>query len=175
MGRLCAGQTVQADKGVQPFSIQRNPRELLILSNPFLQGTFQPDPLDAFLIYEPEKAAYPGPNIPGQGGAARTYGLRRVRRAIPESDAEHLRRTGREKGTLRPEKCWAAHEDPLSPQEGARTRRRGALPVCRPMEEWDYAEGAVIKGDIRHFFQTSATTASKAALAKRSKTGASWS
>lgn len=35
------------------------------------------------------------------------------------------------------------------------------------MEEWDYAEGWVIKGDIRHFFQSIDHQRLKAALEPR--------
>ena len=45
-------------------------------------------------------------------------------------------------------------------------RRAAGLPH-RPMEESDCAEGAVIKGDIRHFFQSIDHDRLKAALAKR--------
>ena len=45
-------------------------------------------------------------------------------------------------------------------------RRAAGLPY-RPMEEWDYAEGWVIKGDIRHFFQSIDHRRLKAALEPR--------
>ena len=45
-------------------------------------------------------------------------------------------------------------------------RKAAGLPH-RPMEEWDYAEGWVIKGDIRHFFQSIDHRRLKAALEPR--------
>ena len=45
-------------------------------------------------------------------------------------------------------------------------RKAAGLPP-RPMNEWDYADGAVIKGDIRHFFQSIDHDRLKAVLAER--------
>ena len=56
----------------------------------------------------------------------------------------------------------------FAPQKGAdeAARKAAGLPH-RPMEEWDYAEGWVIKGDIRHFFQSIDHRRLKAALEPR--------
>ena len=49
---------------------------------------------------------------------------------------------------------------------GVSGQKAAGLPH-RPMEEWDYAEGWVIKGDIRHFFQSIDHRRLKAALEPR--------
>lgn len=142
--------------------------ELLILSKSLLQGTFQPDPLDAFYIYEPKKRLIQAPTFrdkvvqhaitdnivyselarsftlntyAAQYGKGTHYGLEMLER--------HMRRHFLQKK--------AADEA---------ARRAAGLPP-RPMEEWDYAEGAVIKGDIRHFFQSIDHERLKAALRER--------
>ena len=141
--------------------------ELLILSKSLLRGTHQPDPLDAFLIYEPKKRLIQAPTFrdkvvqhaltdfivydelsrsltlntyAAQYGKGTHYGLKMLEQHMR---THFLRRKGADEAA----------------------RRAAGLPY-RPMEEWDYADGAVIKGDIRHFFQSIDHGRLKAALAE---------
>ncbi len=142
--------------------------ELLILSKSLLQGKIEPDPLKAFLIFEPKKRLIHAPSFrdkvvqhamtdeviydalspsfslttyAAQYGKGTHFGLDMLE--------HHLRRYFLQK-------------------KGAdeQARREAGLPY-RPMEEWDYADGAVIKGDIYHFFQSIGHDRLKVALAKR--------
>ena len=141
-------------KSTAPFEYSAI-EELLILSKSLLQGTHQPDPLDAFYIYEPKKRLIQAPTFrdkvvqhaltdyivydelarsftlntyAAQYGKGTHYGLEMLKRHMR---AYFLRRKGADEAA----------------------RKAAGLPH-RPMEEWDYAEGWVIKGDIRHFFQS---------------------
>lgn len=142
--------------------------ELLILSKSLSQGNHTPDPLDAFLIYEPKKRLIQAPSF-------RDKVVQRAENDFviyPELSPSLTRNTyaaQRGKGT---------HQGVEHLAENMRTyflRRKGAdeaarkaagLPY-RPVEEWDYADGAVIKGDVRHFFQSIDHERLKRALAER--------
>ena len=142
--------------------------ELLILSKSLSQGNHTPDPLDAFLIYEPKKRLIQAPSF-------RDKVVQRAENDFviyPELSPSLTRNTyaaQRGKGT---------HQGVEHLAENMRAyflRRKGAdeaarkaagLPY-RPTEEWDYADGAVIKGDVRHFFQSIDHERLKRALAER--------
>lgn len=142
--------------------------ELLILSKSLSRGNHTPDPLDAFLIYEPKKRLIQAPSF-------RDKVVQRAENDFviyPELSPSLTRNTyaaQRGKGT---------HQGVEHLAENMRTyflRRKGAdeaarkadgLPY-RPMEEWDYADGAVIKGDVRHFFHSIDHERLKRALAER--------
>ena len=133
-----------------------------------MQGKYHPDALDAFYIHEPKKRLIQAPSFrdkvvqhamtdfivydelsrsftlntyAAQYGKGTHYGL--------ELLSEHMRTY-----FLRRK---AADEA---------ARKAAGLPY-RQMEEWDYADGAVIKGDIRHFFQSIDHDKLKTALAAR--------
>lgn len=154
-------------KSTAPFEYSAI-EELLILSKSLLQGTHQPDPLDAFYIYEPKKRLIQAPTFrdkvvqhaltdyivydelarsftlntyAAQYGKGTHYGLEMLKRHMR---TYFLRRKGADEAA----------------------RKAAGLPH-RPMEEWDYAEGWVIKGDIRHFFQSIDHRRLKAALEPR--------
>lgn len=154
-------------KSTAPFEYSAI-EELLILSKSLLQGTHQPDPLDAFYIYEPKKRLIQAPTFrdkvvqhaltdyivydelarsftlntyAAQYGKGTHYGLEMLKRHMR---TYFLRRKGADEAA----------------------RKAAGLPH-RPMEEWDYAEGWVIKGDIRHFFQSIDHQRLKAALEPR--------
>ena len=154
-------------KSTAPFEYSAI-EELLILSKSLLQGTHQPDPLDAFYIYEPKKRLIQAPTFrdkvvqhaltdyivydelarsftlntyAAQYGKGTHYGLEMLKRHMR---TYFLRRKGADEAA----------------------RKATGLPH-RPMEEWDYAEGWVIKGDIRHFFQSIDHRRLKAALEPR--------
>ena len=154
-------------KSTAPFEYSAI-EELLILSKSLLQGTHQPDPLDAFYIYEPKKRLIQAPTFrdkvvqhaltdyivydelarsftlntyAAQYGKGTHYGLEMLKRHMR---TYFLRRKGTDEAT----------------------RKAAGLPH-RPVEEWDYAEGWVIKGDIRHFFQSIDHRRLKAALEPR--------
>lgn len=142
--------------------------ELLILSKSLLQEKYQPDPLDAFFIFEPKKRLIQAPSFrdkvvqhaqndfvvypelsrsmtlntyAAQYGKGTHFGLAMLGQHMR---THFLRRKGADEAA----------------------RKAAGLPY-RPMEEWDYADGAVIKGDIRHFFQSIDHERLKRALAKR--------
>lgn len=154
-------------KSTAPFEYSAI-EELLILSKSLLQGTHQPDPLDAFYIFEPKKRLIQAPTFrdkvvqhaltdyivydelarsftlntyAAQYGKGTHYGLEMLKRHMR---TYFLRRKGADEAA----------------------RKAAGLPH-RPMEEWDYAEGWVIKGDIRHFFQSIDHRRLKAALEPR--------
>ena len=141
-------------KSTAPFEYSAI-EELLILSKSLLQGTHQPDPLDAFYIYEPKKRLIQAPTFrdkvvqhaltdyivydelarsftlntyAAQYGKGTHYGLEMLKRHMR---TYFLRRKGADEAA----------------------RKAAGLPH-RPMEEWDYAEGWVLKGDFSKFFYT---------------------
>lgn len=142
--------------------------ELLILSKSLLQGTHQPDPLDAFLIYEPKKRLIQAP----------TFRDKVVQHALTDCIVyDELSRSltlntyaaQYGKGTHYGLKMLERHMRTYFLRNKAAdeaARKAAGLPY-RPMEEWDYANGAVIKGDIRHFFQSIDHDRLKAVLAER--------
>lgn len=142
--------------------------ELLILSKSLLRGTFQPDPLDAFLIYEPKKRLIQAP----------TFRDKVVQHALTDYVVYAELSRSLTRNTYAAQVGKGVHFGLEMLERHMRTyflrkkgadeaaRRAAGLPP-RPMEEWDYAEGAVIKGDIRHFFQSIDHDRLKAALTKR--------
>ena len=142
--------------------------ELLILSKSLLQGTFQPDPLDAFLIYEPKKRLIQAPTFRDkvvQHALTDYVVYDELSRSLTRNTYAAQVGKGVHFGLKMLEQHMRTH---FLRKKGAdeAARRAAGLPH-RPMEEWDYAEGAVIKGDIRHFFQSIDHDRLKAALAKR--------
>ena len=142
--------------------------ELLILSKSLLQGTFQPDPLDAFLIYEPKKRLIQAPTFRDkvvQHALTDYVVYDELSRSLTRNTYAAQVGKGVHFGLKMLEQHMRTH---FLRKKGAdeAARRAAGLPH-RPMEEWDYAEGAVIKGDIRHFFQSIGHDRLKAALAKR--------
>lgn len=142
--------------------------ELLILSKSLLQGKYTPDPLDAFFIYEPKKRLIQAP----------TFRDKVVQHAqndfviYPELSRSMTLNTyaaqygkGTHFGVDQLEGNLRTH---FLRRKGAdeAARKAAGLPY-RPIEEWDYADGAVIKGDIRHFFQSIDHELLKRALAER--------
>lgn len=142
--------------------------ELLILSKSLLQGKYTPDPLDAFFIYEPKKRLIQAP----------TFRDKVVQHAqndfviYPELSRSMTLNTyaaqygkGTHFGVDQLEGNLRTH---FLRRKGAdeAARKAAGLPY-RPIKEWDYADGAVIKGDIRHFFQSIDHELLKRALAER--------
>ena len=87
----------------------------------------------------------------------------------PSHDPEHLRRPERARGRTKASTTWRSNlRTHFLRRKGAdeAARKAAGLPY-RPMEEWDYADGAVIKGDVRHFFQSIDHERLKRALAER--------
>lgn len=142
--------------------------ELLILSKSLLQGKHIPDPLDAFYIYEPKKRLIQAPSFrdkvvqhnltdnvvydelsrsftantyAAQYGKGTHFGLAMLKQHMR---TYFLRNKGRDEAA----------------------RRSAGLPPL-PQEEWTYSDGWVIKGDIRHFFQSIDHERLKADLAGR--------
>ena len=109
--------------------------ELLILSKSLFARDAPAGPAGRVLYLRTQEAAYPGPDVPGQGGAARAHGLHRLRRAGPELHAEHLRGPVRQGDPLRAGDAETAHEDLFPAAEGARTRWHARPPVC-PTGPW---------------------------------------
>lgn len=142
--------------------------ELLILSKSLSQGNHTPDPLDAFLIYEPKKRLIQAPSF-------RDKVVQRAENDFviyPELSPSLTRNTyaaqrgkGTHQGVEHLAENMRAH---FLRRKGAdeAARKAAGLPY-RPMEEWDYADGAVIKGDVRHFFQSIDHERLKRALADR--------
>lgn len=142
--------------------------ELLILAKSLLQGTYQPDALDAFLIHEPKTRLIQAPTFRDKvvqhdltdnaiyGELSRSFTLNTY--AAQYGKGTHF-------GLEMLEQHMRTHFLRRKAADEA-ARRAAGLPY-RPMEEWDYAKGAVIKGDIRHFFQSIDHERLKAALAAR--------
>lgn len=140
--------------------------ELLILAKSLLQGTYQPDALDAFLIHEPKTRLIQAPTFRDKvvqhdltdnaiyGELSRSFTLNTY--AAQYGKGTHF-------GLEMLEQHMRTHFLRRKAADEA-ARRAAGLPY-RPMEEWDYAKGAVIKGDIRHFFQSIDHERLKAALA----------
>ncbi|MBQ3022389.1 MAG: reverse transcriptase, partial [Clostridia bacterium] len=129
--------------------------ELLILSKSLLRGTHQPDPLDAFLIYEPKKRLIQAPTFRDkvvQHALTDFIVYDELSRSLTLNTYAAQYGKGTHYGLKMLEKHMRTH---FLRRKGAdeAARRAAGLPY-RPMEEWDYADGAVIKGDIRHFFQS---------------------
>lgn len=128
---------------------------LLILSKSLLQGEYQPDELHSLPVFEPKRRLIHAPSFrdkvvqhdltdnavygelsrsltlntfAAQYGKGTYFGLDMLERDMREY---FLGRKGADEAA----------------------RRAAGLPY-RPVEEWDYAEGVVIKGDVRHFFQS---------------------
>lgn len=141
-------------KSTAPFEYSAI-EELLILSKSLLQGTHQPDPLDAFYIYEPKKRLIQAP----------TFRDKVVQHALTDYIVYDELARSFTLNTYAAQYGKGTHYGLEMLKRHMRTyflRRKGADEVARkaaglphrPMEEWDYAEGWVIKGDIRHFFQS---------------------
>lgn len=148
-------KTRVSKRNKQPEAIfeARETENLIRLCDWLLRGTYTPADLDAFMIYEPKKREinapafrdkivqrnltdniiYPvlAPSIPFNAFAAQTgkgqhYGLDMLEKQMR---TYFLRRKA----------------------EDERIRKEQGLPY-RPIEEWDYSDGWVIKGDIRKCF-----------------------
>ena len=154
-------------KSTAPFEYSAI-EELLILSKSLLQGTHQPDPLDAFYIYEPKKRLIQAP----------TFRDKVVQHALTDYIVYDELARSFTLNTYAAQYGKGTHYGLEMLKRHMRTyflRRKGADEVARkaaglphrPMEEWDYAEGWVIKGDIRHFFQSIDHQRLKAALEPR--------
>ncbi len=142
--------------------------ELLILSKSLLRGTFQPDALDAFYIFEPKKRLIQAPTFRDKVVQhALTDGI--VYEELSKSFTHNTYAAQYGKGTHYGLEMLEQHmRRHFLQKKGAdeAARRAAGLPP-RPVEEWNYAEGAVIKGDIRHFFQSIDHKRLKAALRRR--------
>lgn len=142
--------------------------ELLILAKSLLQGTHQPDALETFLIHEPKTRLIQAPSFRDKvvqhaltdnivyDELVRSFTLNTYAAQYGKGTHFGLEMLGKHMRThfLRRK---AADEA---------ARKAAGLPY-RPREEWDYAKGAVIKGDIRHFFQSIDHERLKSALAAR--------
>lgn len=142
--------------------------ELLILSKSLLQGKHQPDPLDAFLIYEPKKRLIQAPSFRDkvvQHALTDFLVYEELARSLTLNTYAAQYGKGTHFGLAMLERHMRTH---FLRRKGAdeAARHAAGLPH-RPREEWDYAKGAVIKGDIRHFFQSIDHGRLKAALAER--------
>ena len=164
---LRARRCKRSKKGTAAFEYSAI-EELLILSKSLLQGKYQPDPLDAFLIYEPKKRLIQAP----------TFRDKVVQHALTDFAVYLELRRSLTLNTYAAQYGKGTHFGLSMLEQHMRThflRRKGADEAARkaaglphrPMEEWDYAGGAVIKGDIRHFFQSIDHDRLKAALAAR--------
>lgn len=154
-------------KSTAPFEYSAI-EELLILSKSLLQGKHQPDKLDAFYIYEPKKRLIQAP----------TFRDKVVQHALTDNIVYDALARSFTQNTYAAQYGKGTHYGLEMLKRHMRTyflRRKGAdeaarkaagLPY-RPMAEWDYAEGWVIKGDIRHFFQSIDHDRLKAALAPK--------
>lgn len=142
--------------------------ELLILSKSLLRGTIEPDPLTAFHIFEPKKRLIHAPSFRDKVVQhAMTDGV--IYDALSPSFSLTTYAAQYEKGTYFGLDMLEYHlRRHFLQKKGVdeQARREAGLPY-RPMEEWDYAGGAAIKGDIYHFFQSIDHDRLKAALAKR--------
>jgi len=142
--------------------------ELLILSKSLLQGTYKPDELEAFLIYEPKKRLIQAPSFRDkvvQHALTDNAIYDELSRSLTLNTYAAQYAKGTHFGLDMLEKHMRTH---FLRKKGAdeAARKAAGLPY-RPMEEWDYADGAVIKGDIHHFFQSIDHERLKAALAER--------
>lgn len=128
---------------------------LLILSKSLLTGKFQPDELEAFTIYEPKKRLIQAPTFRDkvvQHAWTDNVVYNELARSFTSNTFAAQYGKGTHYGLDMLEKHMRRY---FLQQKGADEagRRAAGLPF-RPVEEWDYAKGAVIKGDIRHFFQS---------------------
>lgn len=142
--------------------------KLLILSKSLLQGTHQPDPLDAFLIYEPKKRLIQAPTFRDkvvQHALTDCIVYDELSRSLTLNTYAAQYGKGTHYGLKMLERHMRTHF--LRNKAADEAARKAAGLPYRPMEEWDYANGAVIKGDIRHFFQSIDHDRLKAVLAER--------
>lgn len=142
--------------------------ELLILSKSLLQGKYHPDALDAFYIHEPKKRLIQAPSFRDKVVQhAMTDFI--VYDELSRSFTLNTFAAQYGKGTHYGLELLSKHMRTYFLRRKAAdeaARKASGLPY-RPMEEWDYADGAVIKGDIRHFFQSIDHDQLKTALAAR--------
>ena len=129
--------------------------ELLILSKSLLQGKYQPDPLEAFYVHEPKKRLIQAPSFRDkvvQHALTDFVVYQELSRSLTLNTYAAQYGKGTHFGLAMLEQHMRTH---FLRRKGAdeAARKAASLPH-RPMAEWDYAEGAVIKGDIRHFFQS---------------------
>lgn len=144
--------------------------ELLILSKSLLQGKYQPDPLDAFYIHEPKKRLIQAPTFRDkvvQHALTDFVVYDELSRSFTQNTFAAQYGKGTHYGLDMLERHMRTHFLRRKAADEA-ARNAAALPY-RPMEEWDYASGAVIKGDIHHFFQSIDHERLKAALDVRIK------
>ena len=139
---------------------------LQILSKSLLREKHTPDPLDAFLIYEPKERLIQAPTFRDKvvqhalndfaiyPALSRSLTLNTYAAQIGKGTHFGISQL---KGHMRTYFLRRKAADEAA-------RKAAGLPY-RPLEEWDYADGAVIKGDIRHFFQSIDHDRLKAALA----------
>lgn len=142
--------------------------ELLILSKSLLHGEYQPDPLDAFLIKEPKERLIQAPSFRDKV-IQRDLSDNAIYGELSRSFTLNTYAAQYGKGTYFGLDMLEQHmRTHFLRRKGAdeAARRAAGLPY-RPIEKWDYAKGAVIKGDIRHFFQSIDHEKLKAALALR--------
>lgn len=142
--------------------------ELLILSKSLLQGKLQPDPLDTFMIHEPKDRLIQAPSFRDKV-VQRNLTDNIVYDALSMSFTLDTYAAQYGKGTHFGVEMLERHmRTYFLRKKGAdeAVRKAAGLPY-RPMEEWDYAKGAVIKGDIRHFFQSIDHDRLKTALSMR--------
>lgn len=142
--------------------------ELLILSKSLLQGKHQPDPLDAFLIYEPKKRLIQAPTFRDkvvQHALTDFIVYDELARSLTLNTYAAQYGKGTHFGLDMLERHLRTHFLRAKGADEAARKAAGLLP--RPAAEWDYANGAVIKGDIRHFFQSIRHDRLKAALSER--------
>lgn len=154
----------KAEASFEYHAIER----LLILSKELRDETFEPGALSTFHIYEPKERLIQAPtfkdkivqhtmtdsviydtlsksfirdNVAAQYGKGTHDGLYRLEAHMRDY---FLKRKGRDEAA----------------------RKAAGLPY-RPAEEWDYADGWVLKGDVRHFFASIDHEKLKARLATR--------
>ena len=133
-----------------------------------MQGKLQPDPLDAFYIYEPKKRLIQAPTFRDkvvQHALTDYIVYAELSRSFTLNTYAAQYGKGTHYGLEMLEKHMRRHFLQKKGADEAERRTAGLPP--RPMEEWDYAKGAVINGDIRHFFQSIDHDRLKAALAAR--------
>ena len=164
---LRARRCKRSKKGTAAFEYSAI-EELLILSKSLLQGKYQPDPLDAFYIYEPKKRLIQAPTFRDkvvQHALTDFVVYRELSRSMTLNTYAAQYSKGTHFGVAMLEQHMRTH---FLRRKGAdeAARKAAGLPY-RPMEEWDYAGGTVIKGDIRHFFQSIDHENLKRALAAR--------
>lgn len=142
--------------------------QLLILSKSLLTGTHRPDPLDAFIIHEPKTRLIQAPTMRDKV-VQHDITDNAVYPALAPSFTLNTYAAQYGKGTHFGLEMLAGHmRTHFLRKKGAdeAARHAAGLPY-RPVAEWDYADGWVIKGDIRHFFQSIDHDRLKAALAAR--------